>query len=429
MPPNGDGTFVIVQSPAGGERQTLISPDTATCADCLAELLDPADRRYRYPFINCTNCGPRFTIVTRRALRPAVHDDGRRSRCARTASASTTIRRTGGSTPSRCAARRAGRALRSSTPAAAPLPAQTPVRGAAATCCARAASWPSRDSAGTTWRPTRRPRRPSRRCGRASTARTGRSRCMVADLDAARALCEVGDDEERLLLASPAADRAARRRDRDGRGRAVASRRATGSSGVMLPVHAAAPPAAARPRRAVRADQRQRLRRADRLPRRGRARAAGRHRRRVPHPRPADPHPARRLGGRASCAARELPVRRSRGYVPQPVALPWAVPAAGAGLRGRAEEHVLPGARAGRRSSPTTSATWRTTRRCVRSPRASSTSGGCSTSRRRSSRTTCTPSTCPRSTRWTWTASTSSACSTTTRTSPPAWPTTAAADR
>ncbi len=62
--PAGDRTFVIVTSQAGGERQALISPDTATCEDCLRELFDPADRRYRYPFTNCTNCGPRFTIVT-----------------------------------------------------------------------------------------------------------------------------------------------------------------------------------------------------------------------------------------------------------------------------------------------------------------------------------------------------------------------------
>ncbi len=59
----GAGTFVIVPSHAGGQRRTLVSADSATCADCLRELADPANRRYRYPFINCTNCGPRFTIV------------------------------------------------------------------------------------------------------------------------------------------------------------------------------------------------------------------------------------------------------------------------------------------------------------------------------------------------------------------------------
>ncbi len=61
--PTGDTGFVIVESQAQGPVRTFVSPDIATCADCLAELFDPADRRARYPFINCTNCGPRFTIT------------------------------------------------------------------------------------------------------------------------------------------------------------------------------------------------------------------------------------------------------------------------------------------------------------------------------------------------------------------------------
>ncbi len=61
-PAAGSG-FHIVESSRGGEADALVSADVATCDDCLAELFDPADRRYRYPFLNCTNCGPRFTIV------------------------------------------------------------------------------------------------------------------------------------------------------------------------------------------------------------------------------------------------------------------------------------------------------------------------------------------------------------------------------
>jgi hydrogenase maturation protein HypF len=55
--------FRILASPQGGVPDAAVTPDTATCADCLGELFDPDDRRYRYPFTNCTNCGPRFTIV------------------------------------------------------------------------------------------------------------------------------------------------------------------------------------------------------------------------------------------------------------------------------------------------------------------------------------------------------------------------------
>lgn len=63
VPARGGTDFVILDSTAGAGR-TLVSPDVATCNDCLAEFDDPADRRYRHPFITCTNCGPRFTIIT-----------------------------------------------------------------------------------------------------------------------------------------------------------------------------------------------------------------------------------------------------------------------------------------------------------------------------------------------------------------------------
>ncbi|MFO7837930.1 MAG: carbamoyltransferase HypF [Desulfosalsimonadaceae bacterium] len=63
VPPEHCKDFSICSSRKQEDQSTLISPDISICSDCLAELFDPRDRRYRYPFINCTNCGPRYTII------------------------------------------------------------------------------------------------------------------------------------------------------------------------------------------------------------------------------------------------------------------------------------------------------------------------------------------------------------------------------
>jgi hydrogenase maturation protein HypF len=63
LDPAGYTTFEIRESEGSGEKSAIVLPDIATCAECLQEITDPANRRYRYPFTNCTNCGPRFTII------------------------------------------------------------------------------------------------------------------------------------------------------------------------------------------------------------------------------------------------------------------------------------------------------------------------------------------------------------------------------
>ena len=63
VPANGYASFAILESQAQPGAFMPVSPDVATCPDCQRELFDPSDRRYRYPFTNCTNCGPRFSII------------------------------------------------------------------------------------------------------------------------------------------------------------------------------------------------------------------------------------------------------------------------------------------------------------------------------------------------------------------------------
>lgn len=63
LDPAGYACFEIRRSQVDGACETLVSPDMATCSDCVSELFDPRDRRFGYPFINCTNCGPRYTII------------------------------------------------------------------------------------------------------------------------------------------------------------------------------------------------------------------------------------------------------------------------------------------------------------------------------------------------------------------------------
>ncbi len=182
IPLVGGTGFAIADTSRSDGGRTLASPDVAMCADCAAEQRDPANRRYRHAFVNCTNCGPRFTIIAVAALRPRRPPPWRRSRCAPNARANTPTPPTGGSTPSRSAARTAGRRCATATATAAVTDGEIGAARGPGGCCATAASSRSRASADTTWpaTPTTSARSPS--CDGESGAATSRSPSWCADL-------------------------------------------------------------------------------------------------------------------------------------------------------------------------------------------------------------------------------------------------------
>ncbi len=178
LTPSGAGGFQIRTSPRGETADAPVTPDSTVCADCLRELLDPDDRRHRYPFINCTNCGPRFTIVRGIPYDRPLTTMAEFEMCPDClAEYEDPADRRFHAQPNACP--RCGPSVRLVSSAAARRAARRRRRWAARGgrgAARQVGSWRSRGSAAFTS-----PAGPTtstrwRRCGRASTARTSRSR-------------------------------------------------------------------------------------------------------------------------------------------------------------------------------------------------------------------------------------------------------------
>ena len=314
----------------GGDADALVSHDAATCADCLAELRDPGDRRYRYPFINCTNCGPRFTIVRGVPYdRPATTMAG----FAMCDGLPGRVRRSGRPPLPRAAERLPG--LRAAAPVARRRRrADRP--GAGGDAVRAAARWladgavlavkgiggyhlacdAANESAVAELRARKR--------------REDRPFALMArDETAVEALVELGEAERALLASSARPIVLAPRRS----GAQVAAAVAPGVARARrdAALRTAPPRAHGRSRRArrrgARAHERQRVRRADRVPRRRcPAAARGIADGFLVHDRPIETRTDDSLVRAVAVGAgrRPLMLRRSRGYVPASVDLPVA---------------------------------------------------------------------------------------------------------
>src|SRR5215212_8171783 len=320
LEPTGASGFAIAPSLAGGDRQALVSPDTATCADCLRELADPADRRFRYSFINCTNCGPRFTIVRDVPYdRPATTMAGFEmcGDCAR--EYGDPADRRFHAQPVCCPTCGPSLALLDRRGVAA---AGDPVAGAAARL--RDGAVVAVKGLGGYHLAADAAAEPAVAALRARKHREDKPfAVMVADLDGARSLCLV-DPAEEAMLASPRRPIVLLRRLP---GAAVAEPVAPGnrSLGVMLPyapLHHLLLDEVGRPIVLTSgnvSDEPIAYRDADALERLGGIADWFLVHNRPIHVR-ADDSVVRGFRGR------ELPLRRSRGFAPQPLALPWPFP-------------------------------------------------------------------------------------------------------
>ncbi len=364
----GHDGFVIVESAPDPDAYQLVSPDIATCDDCRRELLDPSDRRYEYPFTNCTNCGPRFTIIEglpydrerttmRRfplcpACRAEYEDPSDRrfhaepNACPVCGPRVRLVRRRDGEA--------AELAAGSEADPAAPIRAAAELLRDGEILAVKGLGGFHLACDATDGAVVRRLKQRKRRPDKPLAV-------MFRDLDQVRAHCRVGAEEAELLTspehpivllewrevggdgavgsevgepgrAGPAKPR---RRGADVGDRAAPgrprSRRRPAVPGGDAPLHAAPRPAAARRRPAARHDQRQPRRGADRQGLGG-GRQAGAHRRRLPAARPRDRGALRRLGGagapRASAPGPPLARLRARSRSPCRARSPRSWPAA-----------------------------------------------------------------------------------------------------